>query len=129
MPNFFYSTDTLGGLPCSLSLILSPLSYIVSSKIQTRWTCILGVLISSSALAMTSLVTENLVLLFVVYGCMFGLGASFLVNPPFFLVNEYFPYNHPRHVLTTSLAACAFPLGSCIYIKETLGFPAISNWK
>ena len=91
-------------------MLLAPLANIISSKLQTRLTCLLGVLITSSALALTS-ITSDTTLLFIVYGIGVGFGLALIVNPPFFLLDVYFPYNHNRHVLATSLVACAFPLG------------------
>ena len=106
----YFIADLLGALPPSLSKLLAPFAHAVNSKLQTRLTCIVGVVISSVALAVTSLLNDA-ILLFLVYGFVFGCALSLITNPPYDLVNEYFPYNHPRHVLATSLVACANSLG------------------
>ena len=64
----------------------------------------------SVSLAITAVV-RNIYLLVVFYGVSLGLGMIFVINPPAFLLDEYFPYQHRRHVLATSVIACAFPLG------------------
>ena len=94
-------------------MLLAPLAYAITKKLKTRLTCIVGVVIASSSLALTSII-EDAALLFIVYGFILGFALALVVNPPFFLLDDYFPYNHPRHVLATSLVACAFPLGNKI---------------
>ena len=96
-------------------MLLAPLAYAITKKLNTRLTCIVGVVIASSSLALTSVI-ENPALLFIVYGLMLGVASALLLNPVYFLLDEYFPYKHPRHVLTTSLGTCGFPLGQTKFL-------------
>ena len=92
-------------------MLLAPLATVLHYKIGARPTVYLGVLITSAALALTA-ITNKHVLMFLIYGVTGGVGITLIINPPFFLLDEYFPYHHPRHVLATSVIACAFPAGN-----------------
>ena len=91
-------------------MLLAPIATVLHYRIGTRLTVYIGVMITSIALALTA-ITNEIVTMFIVYGVTGGLGLTLIVNPPFFLLDEYFPYHHPRHVLATSVIACAFPAG------------------
>ena len=101
-------------MPSSMPMLLAPVATLLYYKIGTRTTVYIGVFTTSVALALTA-ITNHLVLMFLIYGVMSGIGLTLVVNPPFFLLDEYFPYSHPRHVLATSIIACAFPFGMLRY--------------
>lgn len=102
----------LGTLPQAMTAMLAPLPNFFYGKVSTRKMAILGIIATSAGLAMPALATcRTLVPMMVMYGVLAGVGGSLVVNPPFFLLAEYFPYKHPRHVLATSVAALSLPLG------------------
>ncbi len=108
--------EWLGSLPMSVPMLAAPVATYLNYKIGTRPTVFIGVLVVSVSLAVTSK-APNLGTLYAVYGVCVSIGATLVVNPPFFLLDEYFPYEHPRHVLTTSIIACAFPMGKKMGVK------------
>ena len=79
-----------------------------------RLVVLVGIVISSSAFALTYLATDVWYLL-ISHGVCNGLGAVLTINPPFFIVGEYFPYDHPRYVCATCIIVSGFPLGK-IYL-------------
>ena len=93
-----------------LANLASPAANYLNRSLGTRLIVLMGVLISSSALAMNYFAT-GLVYLFVLHSVVNGLGAMFTINPPFMIVGDYFPYNHPRYVFATSLIVSGMPLG------------------
>lgn len=104
-------------------MLLSPFASKVYLRIRTRKTVAIGIFICSMALSLTALPkSPNLPAMFFSYSLMFGVGGSLVLNPPFFLLDAYFPMTHPRHVLTTSLISCAFPLGTLIFNPLTYFF-------
>ncbi len=94
----------------SVPMLAAPVATYLNYKIGTQTTVFIGVLVASVSLAVTSK-AANLGTLYAVYGGCISIGATLVVHPPFFLLDEYFPLEHPRHVLTTSIIACAFPMG------------------
>lgn len=91
-------------------MLLAPIATFLHYRIGTRLTVYIGVMSTSIAMSLTA-ITTDIVTMFLVYGVSCGVGITLIVNPPFFLLDEYFPYHHPRHVLATSIIACAFPAG------------------
>ena len=100
-------------------MFTAPLGVYLHFKIGSRWTLLLGAFLTAVGIGFVPLIT-NLGLLFLCYGVLGGVGIMLQINPPFILLSEYFPYDHPRHVLATSVTACAFPLGKpcCTYLVK-----------
>ena len=100
----------MGSLAIGIPCLSAPLGTWVAFRIGTRPTVLMGLVIASAGLFLTT-VAPTFEVLFFVYGLILPVGHIFVNTPPFFLLDEYFPYDHPRHVLTTSIIVCGFPLG------------------
>ena len=100
----------VGAVPVSLPMLAAPVATLMHFKYGTRLTVLLGTVVSVLGCGLAA-VRPHIATLFVGYGVLGGLGFTMRLNPPFILLDEYFPYHHPRHVLVTSIVACAFPLG------------------
>ena len=92
-------------------MITAPIATILYNRFGAMKTVMAGNLLATLSLSMTALVNSVFAMV-LVYSVCYGLACMMIVNPPFFLLNEYFPFEHPRHVLATSIVACAFPLGT-----------------
>lgn len=113
----------MGTLPPALSVFLAPLPNFLHGKISTRILVIMGVIVTSLGFVMPALATcDTMIVMFAMYGLLAGVGSSFMLNLPFFLLAEYFPYEHPRHVLATGAAVLGYPAG-----RESLKYNIISN--
>ena len=117
----FYVTGWMGSMPVSLPMLAAPLGTYLHYRLGCQRTVLIGVFISSMGLSLTSLVT-SVWAMFITYGLIVGAGFLCIFNPPFFLLDEYFPYHHPRHVLATSVIACAFPLGISIVLLTIISY-------
>ncbi len=100
----------VGGVSLSIPMLAAPIGTYLHFKVGARYTVLLGVFLATLGFGFAAL-SPNIGVLFLCYGLLGGFGIMMQVNPPFFLLDEYFPYRHPRHVLATSVIACAFPLG------------------
>ncbi len=105
-----YIPDWLGALAFGLPGIVAPLPTWIRFKIGTPITVMVGVVIFSTSLFVASLLT-NITAFAITYGLISALGSTLIEIPPFFLINEYFPYEHPHHVLVTGMIVCSHPLG------------------
>ena len=105
----------------SLPMLAAPVATYITYKIGTRPTVLTGIVIVSAGLLLTA-VAPNIGVMFLVYGIIVSIGITLVVHPPFFLLDEYFPYDHQHHVLTTSIIAIAFPLGK-YHALTTVNFP------
>ncbi|KAK2157441.1 hypothetical protein LSH36_191g01053 [Paralvinella palmiformis] len=109
-------------------MLLAPIGTYLNYKLGTRKTVFIGIMMTSMSLALSATV-HNIVLLFLFYGVLVGCGMILIVNPPFFLIDEYFPYNHHRHVLATSIIACGFPLATLIFNPLTFVLLDAVQWR
>ncbi len=107
-----FSPGWVGSVPLTLAFGAAPLSTVTHYKLGTRMTVLGGLVLTVVGLSASCFSSQAWHVL-LSYGLVAGLGFSFIINAPFILLDEYFPYSHPRHVLTTSIAACGLPLGKC----------------
>lgn len=91
-------------------MLLAPLATWLHYRISVRVLAVGGILMTSLSLIVTAAV-RNVVFMLVLHGIASGLGLMCVVNPPFFLLELYFPYRHKYHVLAIGIIASGFPLG------------------
>ncbi|CAH1794190.1 unnamed protein product [Owenia fusiformis] len=103
----------IGSLAGFLLYVIAPLALFLNAKIGTRFTALLGVIISSAGLVGAAWSTE-IWHLFLTYSVLFGVGASLSTHPSFLLVGEYFPRNNKYHIAATSMEAIGGALGHVI---------------
>jgi hypothetical protein len=97
-------------MPGSLPMLIAPLATWLHYRFSARLLANVGIVMTALSLLATSAV-ERVGVMLIVHGIVSGFGLMCVVNPPFFLLEQYFPYEHKHHVLATSLIACGFPLG------------------
>jgi len=100
-------------LASTIPLLFAPVGNLLHYRYGTRRTVFVGVMTLSLILVTLSFISE-IRLLLLIFGLFGGIAQTLITNAPFILVAEYFPYEHPRHVLATSLVMSSFPLGKKI---------------
>lgn len=110
---FFSEKEWLGALPVSIPMLAAPAAMALNFKIGTWGVLLLGTVLTTLGLGLSGL-AQNVGILFFTYGTVAALGITLLISPPAFLIDQIYPYNHPRHVLATSIAACGSPLGEFV---------------
>ncbi|ELT96052.1 hypothetical protein CAPTEDRAFT_56003, partial [Capitella teleta] len=118
----------LASMPVSLPMLGAPLGNWMFDRFGCQKTVVIGIFILTIALSLTAMVT-NIIQMIFTYGLLASLGMLFIVQPPFFLVDIYFPYSHPRHVLATSIIACGFPLATLIFNPVTYLLIDAVGWR
>ena len=107
---FLCNIGWLGGVAASLLHLITPIGLILTRTLGSRKTVVLGTLLTAGGLAGLAF-SSNLILMFIFYGVGTGTGCCLLAFSPIFLLADYFPYYHPRHVTATSLILCGFSAG------------------
>lgn len=102
--------EWLGALPFSISRLAAPVAMVLNFKIGTWGVLLLGTILTTLGLGLSGL-AQNVGILFFTYGSLAAFGMTLLISPPAFLIDQIYPYHHPRHVLATSIALCGSPLG------------------
>ncbi len=90
-----FNVEFMGSLAIGIPCLSAPLGTWVAFRIGTRPAVLIGLVIASAGLFLTS-VAPTFEVLFFVYGLILPVGHIFVNTPPFFLLDEYFPYDHPR---------------------------------
>lgn len=109
-------------MPVSLPMLAAPVGTMMHYRYGCQKTVFMGVFILAIALSITPLV-DDIAWMFITYGVLASTGLLLIVQPPFFLLDDYFPYDHPKHVLATSIIACGFPLGRfCVELFSSSNF-------
>lgn len=72
------------------TFILSPLAGVVTDKIGMRYTVALGGVFTSCGMFLSSFYVDNINVLFLTYGVMYGIGAAFTYSPSLAVLGHYF---------------------------------------
>ncbi|KAM7360938.1 monocarboxylate transporter 10-like protein kar isoform 2-T2 [Cochliomyia hominivorax] len=80
----------VGSLTIGTTFLLSPVAGCLTDKIGLRMTTLIGGLLSSGGLLLSSFFTENIGALYITYGLMFGLGAALAYTPTLAILGHYF---------------------------------------
>lgn len=99
----------------SLALVYmcAPIANYIGAKIGTRKCLLLGSFFGPLFLGLSGSY-PNFVCVLIFYGILFGPASCLMINPLYFTINRYYPFDHPRHVLANSLLTCGYPVGSFI---------------
>ncbi|XP_055701744.1 monocarboxylate transporter 10 isoform X2 [Phlebotomus papatasi] len=80
----------VGSLTIGATFLLSPVAGILTDKIGLRRTAILGGILTSCGLLLSSFVTKNINALYLTYGIMYGFGAALTYTPSLSILGHYF---------------------------------------
>ncbi|XP_046805139.1 monocarboxylate transporter 10 [Lucilia cuprina] len=80
----------VGSLTIGTTFLLSPVAGCLTDKIGLRLTTLIGGLLSSGGLLLSSFSTENIGALYITYGLMFGFGAALAYTPTLAILGHYF---------------------------------------
>lgn len=86
----FSFTALVGSLTVGTTFLLSPVSSILTDKIGLRKTTLIGGLLASGGMFLSSFVFHNVEALYVTYGVMFGFGAALAYTPTLAILGHYF---------------------------------------
>lgn len=89
---FFYLflTALVGSLTVGTTFLLSPVSSILTDKIGLRKTTLIGGLLASGGMLLSSFVYHNVEALYLTYGVMFGFGAALAYTPTLAILGHYY---------------------------------------
>ncbi|XP_033645397.1 uncharacterized protein LOC117304872 [Asterias rubens] len=108
----FHASETETGWAGSITWaamnLLAPLASALYVRIGCQRVILIGVLIASLGLLLTSFATE-LWLVYITYGLMFGAGSNFAFTATLNVITEYYPGEN--NLRATSMASCGQPLG------------------
>ncbi|XP_075974993.1 monocarboxylate transporter 10-like protein kar [Anticarsia gemmatalis] len=90
VPNAESRAALVGGLTMGTTFFISPVSGIVSGILGLRTTAMLGGIIATTGMLLSSFVSNNVDALYFTYGIMYGLGASFAYIPSLAILGHYF---------------------------------------
>ncbi|KAJ8723281.1 hypothetical protein PYW08_003193 [Mythimna loreyi] len=80
----------VGALTMGTTFFLSPLSGVLTGVLGIRLTAVLGGIIATAAMILSSFFVYNVSVLYFTYGVMYGLGASFAYTPSLAILGHYF---------------------------------------
>ncbi|XP_061397088.1 monocarboxylate transporter 10 [Musca vetustissima] len=80
----------VGSLTIGTTFLLSPVAGCLTDKIGLRLTTLIGGILSSGGLLLSSFFTYSTGALYVTYGIMFGLGAALAYTPTLAILGHYF---------------------------------------
>lgn len=80
----------VGSLTIGTTFLLSPVAGCLTDKIGLRLTTFIGGLLSAGGLFLSSFCIENVTLMYLTYGIMFGFGAALAYTPTLAILGHYF---------------------------------------
>ncbi|KAG4075141.1 hypothetical protein HA402_006158 [Bradysia odoriphaga] len=89
-PEASSKASLVGSLTVGTTFLLSPVSSILTDKIGLRKTTLIGGLLASCGMFLSSFVYHNVEALYVTYGVMFGFGAALAYTPTLAILGHYF---------------------------------------
>ena len=93
-------------------MLAAPLaSWLHSRGANTRLAVLIGVIMTTLGLTSMALAQNDVIVSFAVYAMLVGAGSTLIANLPYYLVGDFFPREHPRHVLATGIVWCGLSLG------------------
>lgn len=72
------------------TFLLSPVAGVLTDMIGIRWTVCLGGIFTTSGMLISSFAIENIAVMYLSYGVMYGLGAAFTYSPSLAILGHYF---------------------------------------
>ncbi|XP_037947884.1 monocarboxylate transporter 10 isoform X2 [Teleopsis dalmanni] len=80
----------VGSLTIGTTFLFSPIAGCLTDKIGLRLTTLIGGLLSTGGLLISSFCTQNISTLYISYGIMFGFGAALAYTPTLAILGHYF---------------------------------------
>uniref|UniRef100_A0A1B6MC42 Major facilitator superfamily (MFS) profile domain-containing protein n=1 Tax=Graphocephala atropunctata TaxID=36148 RepID=A0A1B6MC42_9HEMI len=80
----------VGSLTIGTTFFLSPIAGILTDKIGIRLTTFIGGLMATGGMFLSSFCTNSVLLLYLTYGVLFGVGASLAYTPSLVILGHYF---------------------------------------
>lgn len=80
----------VGSLTIGTTFLLSPISGILTDKIGLRNTTLIGGCLAATGMFLSAIFVNNINILYLTYGVMFGLGAAFAYTPSLSILGHYF---------------------------------------
>lgn len=101
-------TAWVGSILTGFQLGAGPLVSAVANKYGCRTACLIGCVLASSAVALSTL-CPSIPMMMLVYGCFGGIGYSFIYLPAVVMVGYYF---ETKRSLATGIAVCGTGVGA-----------------
>lgn len=85
-----FITALVGSLTIGTTFLLSPVSGILVDKIGLRTTTLIGGILTTGGMFLSSYCINHIEYLYLTYGVMFGLGAALAYTPTLAILGHYF---------------------------------------
>ena len=93
-------------------MLAAPLaSWLHSRGANIRLAVVIGVTMSTLGLTSMALAQDDVIVSLAIYAVLMGAGSTLIANLPYYLVGDFFPREHPRHVLATGIVLCGHSMG------------------
>ncbi|XP_025416090.1 monocarboxylate transporter 10 [Sipha flava] len=80
----------VGSLTVGTTFLMSPIAGVLNDRIGIRTTTFIGGFIATSSLLISSYFTHQVEILYITYGLLYGIGASFAYTPSLAILGHYF---------------------------------------
>ncbi|XP_031621523.1 monocarboxylate transporter 10 [Contarinia nasturtii] len=108
----------VGSLTIGTTFFLSPVSGILTDKIGLKMTTFIGGVLMTAGMMLSSVLYQNIYLLYLCYGIMYGIGAAMAYTPTISILGHYFK----RHLgIVSGFVTC----GSSLF---TIILPKVLTW-
>ncbi|XP_060068752.1 monocarboxylate transporter 12-like [Ylistrum balloti] len=118
-------TMLLSSVTNGLSFLLGPVAGVSVNRFGCRKTTILGIMIASSGLFLSTF-SPNLDVMIVLYGIIGGIGFGLVYTPTIIIVSYYF---EKRRALATGIATCGSGIGGFVFAPLSVLLLETYGWR
>jgi len=119
------SVSLVGGILAGMIMLTGPISAYGCNRFGTRITCVMGSLLSGSAIFCSSFST-NIPMLIASYGLAGGFGLGLMYVPSVVCVSQYFT---TRLSLATGICVCGSGVGTFLFAPMTAQLVDMYGWR